>query len=150
MSARRLTEADIIRWAVKPGDTIVVNQTIVEVETAKAAVELPSPYRGRRVRAARRRGGDTVPVGTAIISIEVPDDGTQAPPSDQVGGAAEDLIPAPEQPDTGERGEPLRTSGSQCSWAMARAPAASVRRRRRLAPPGDTPSAHSAFTVPAG
>ena len=129
-----LTEADIIRWAVKPGDTIVVNQTIVEVETAKAAVELPSPYAGV-VSALHVAEGDTVPVGTAIISIEVPADGTQAPPSDQVGGAAEDLIPAPEQPDQGDIGNRPRTSGSPCSSAMAPALWA-VRRRRRLPPPG--------------
>ncbi len=54
-----LTEADIIRWAVKPGDTVEVNQTIVEVETAKAAVELPSPYAGV-VSALHVAEGDTV------------------------------------------------------------------------------------------
>ena len=135
-----LTEADIIRWAVKPGDTIAVNQTIVEVETAKAAVELPSPYAGV-VSALHVAEGDTVPVGTAIISIEVPGDGTQVPPPEQVGGAAEDLIPVPEQPDTGDGGEPLRTSGSPCSSAMARAPAersaagGGWRRPKTLRPP---------------
>ena len=41
-----LTEAEILTWHVKPGDTVVVNQTIVEIETAKAAVELPCPYAG--------------------------------------------------------------------------------------------------------
>ncbi len=144
-----LTEADIIRWAVKPGDTIAVNQTIVEVETAKAAVELPSPYAGV-VSALHVAEGDTVPVGTAIISIEVPDDGTQAPPPDQVGGAAEDLIPAPEQPDTGDGGEPAPDERQSVLVGYGPRAGGSVRRRRRLAPPEDTPSAHSAFTVPAG
>ncbi len=41
-----LTEADIVRWHVKPGDQVIVNQIIVEIETAKAVVELPSPYEG--------------------------------------------------------------------------------------------------------
>ena len=41
-----LTEADIVRWHVQPGDKITVNQIIVEIETAKAVVELPSPYAG--------------------------------------------------------------------------------------------------------
>ena len=36
-----LTEADIVRWLVKPGDHVVINQIIVEIETAKAVVELP-------------------------------------------------------------------------------------------------------------
>ncbi len=41
-----LTEAEILTWHVKPGDTVTVNQTIVEIETAKAAVELPCPFAG--------------------------------------------------------------------------------------------------------
>ena len=41
-----LTEADIVTWRVKPGDRVTVNQVIVEIETAKAVVELPSPYEG--------------------------------------------------------------------------------------------------------
>ena len=51
-----LTEADILRWEVKVGDTVVVNQSLVEVETAKAAVELPSPYAGvvHEIQAATR------------------------------------------------------------------------------------------------
>ena len=53
-----LTEADIVRWLVKPGDHVVINQIIVEIETAKAVVELPQPVRGRGRRAARTRGHD--------------------------------------------------------------------------------------------
>jgi len=41
-----LTEADIVTWHVKPGDSVTLNQVIVEIETAKAVVELPSPYEG--------------------------------------------------------------------------------------------------------
>ena len=41
-----LTEADIVSWHVKPGDSVTLNQVIVEIETAKAVVELPSPYEG--------------------------------------------------------------------------------------------------------
>ena len=41
-----LTEADILQWHVAPGDTVAVNQVIVEIETAKAAVELPAPFAG--------------------------------------------------------------------------------------------------------
>src|SRR5436305_15080521 len=41
-----LTEAEILSWHVTPGDTVTVNQIIVDIETAKAAVELPSPYAG--------------------------------------------------------------------------------------------------------
>ncbi|WP_395728774.1 dihydrolipoamide acetyltransferase family protein [Nakamurella sp.] len=64
-----LTEADIIGWRVAVGDTVTVNQIIVEIETAKAAVELPSPYAGR-VHALLAEPGATVEVGTPIITIE--------------------------------------------------------------------------------
>ena len=64
-----LTEGEILRWFVGVGDTVVVNQTIVEIETAKAAVELPCPFAGQ-VTALLVQEGDTVDVGTPIISID--------------------------------------------------------------------------------
>jgi len=64
-----LTEADIIGWRVAVGETVTVNQIIVEIETAKAAVELPSPYAGR-VHELLAEPGATVAVGTPIITIE--------------------------------------------------------------------------------
>ena len=66
-----LTEADIVTWRVKPGDTVTVNQIIVDIETAKAVVELPSPYAGV-VAALLVTEGETVDVGTPIIAVEVP------------------------------------------------------------------------------
>ncbi|MDP1878948.1 MAG: biotin/lipoyl-containing protein, partial [Actinomycetota bacterium] len=63
-----LTEAEILRWLVRPGDTVVVNQMIVEIETAKAAVELPCPYAGT-VEELHVAEGTIVPVGAPIISI---------------------------------------------------------------------------------
>jgi pyruvate dehydrogenase E2 component (dihydrolipoamide acetyltransferase) len=65
-----LTEADIVRWLVKPGDTISINQIIVEIETAKAVVELPSPYAGV-VKDLLVPEGVTADVGTPIISVAV-------------------------------------------------------------------------------
>jgi 2-oxoisovalerate dehydrogenase E2 component (dihydrolipoyl transacylase) len=65
-----LTEADILRWLVAPGDTVEVNQVLVEIETAKAAVELPSPFAGV-VAQLLVDEGQTVDVGTPIISITV-------------------------------------------------------------------------------
>jgi 2-oxoisovalerate dehydrogenase E2 component (dihydrolipoyl transacylase) len=67
-----LTEADIVSWHVKPGDTVQVNQVIVEIETAKAVVELPSPYAGT-VTALLAGEGETVDVGTPIITVDVPE-----------------------------------------------------------------------------
>src|SRR6185503_12343993 len=61
-----LTEGDILKWTVAVGDTVDVNDTIAEVETVKAAVELPSPFAGV-VTALHAKEGETVPVGTPII-----------------------------------------------------------------------------------
>jgi pyruvate dehydrogenase E2 component (dihydrolipoamide acetyltransferase) len=65
-----LTEAEILRWLVKPGDVVVVNEMLVEIETAKAAVELPSPFAGT-VAVLHVAEGDIVPVGTPIITVDV-------------------------------------------------------------------------------
>ena len=68
-----LTEAEIVSWRVKEGDTIEINDIVVEIETAKSLVELPSPYAGV-VTALLVAEGETVPVGTAIISIGAADE----------------------------------------------------------------------------
>ena len=70
-----LTEADILRWLVQPGDKIDINQIIVEIETAKAVVELPSPYAGI-VQDLLVPEGATADVGTPIIAVQVGADGT--------------------------------------------------------------------------
>ncbi len=66
-----LTEAEIVSWRVKEGDTVEINDVVVEIETAKSLVELPSPYAGT-VLALLVAEGETVPVGTPIISIGDP------------------------------------------------------------------------------
>src|SRR5690606_4930668 len=68
-----LTEAEIVSWKVKPGDTVQVNDVIVEIETAKSLVELPSPFAGV-VDSLLVDEGATVAVGTSIISIRTDDD----------------------------------------------------------------------------
>ncbi len=65
-----LTEAEVVQWLVAEGDTVTLNQPIAEVETAKAVVELPSPYAGT-VTALRAEAGDTVAVGDALLAFEV-------------------------------------------------------------------------------
>ena len=65
-----LTEADIVTWKVKPGDRVTVNQVIVEIETAKSLVELPSPFDGV-VTDLLASEGQTVDVGTPIIAVDV-------------------------------------------------------------------------------
>ena len=65
-----LTEAEIVSWKVKPGDSVGVNQVIVEIETAKSLVELPCPFAGV-VSELLAKEGDTVEVGKPIISVTV-------------------------------------------------------------------------------
>jgi 2-oxoisovalerate dehydrogenase E2 component (dihydrolipoyl transacylase) len=84
-----LTEGDILKWTVAVGDTVDVNDTIAEVETVKAAVELPSPYAGT-VTALLAEEGSTVPVGTPIISIDTGGDSTAT----QNAAAGEDMVPS--------------------------------------------------------
>jgi 2-oxoisovalerate dehydrogenase E2 component (dihydrolipoyl transacylase) len=67
-----LTEADILAWFVKEGDEVALNQPIVEVETAKAAVEVPSPWAGT-VTQLHAPQGQTVAVGSPLITIETVD-----------------------------------------------------------------------------
>ena len=91
-----LTEAEIVTWHVKPGDTVKVNDVVVEVETAKSLVELPVPFAGT-VSAIHVAEGDTVEVGTPIITIDDgqgrgSDAGAPAP------AAAEAPAPASEAP----------------------------------------------------
>ena len=65
-----LTEAEIVKWRVRPGDSVSVNQIIVEIETAKAVVELPCPYAGS-IEALHVPEGEIVPVGSPIVTILV-------------------------------------------------------------------------------
>ncbi|MFD7860836.1 dihydrolipoamide acetyltransferase family protein [Streptomyces sp. NPDC059783] len=74
-----LTEAEILKWYVQPGDTVSDGQVVCEVETAKAAVELPIPFDGV-VHELRFPEGTTVDVGQVIIAVDVaPGSGDAAP-----------------------------------------------------------------------
>jgi 2-oxoisovalerate dehydrogenase E2 component (dihydrolipoyl transacylase) len=103
-----LTEADIVSWKVKPGDTVTVNQVIVEIETAKSLVELPSPFDGV-VTDLLVPEGQSVDVGTPIIAVDVSGDAPAAGAAESGPQAtaardealAEDLVPAP--PEEGAR-----------------------------------------------
>jgi 2-oxoisovalerate dehydrogenase E2 component (dihydrolipoyl transacylase) len=83
-----LVEADIVTWRVAVGDVIKVNDILVEIETSKSLVELPSPYQGT-VTGLLVSEGDTVDVGVPIIAI---DDGSGEPaaPSTASTAVAED------------------------------------------------------------
>ncbi|MBX6386672.1 MAG: 2-oxo acid dehydrogenase subunit E2 [Microbispora sp.] len=86
-----LTDAEIVKWHVAPGDQVKINQTIVEIETAKAVVELPCPYEGT-VSALLVDEGQIVDVGTPIIAVDDGEGGAGPAAdvtSDASGGAAE-------------------------------------------------------------
>ena len=84
-----LTEAELVTWLVEVGDTVELNQVIAEVETAKASVELPSPYAGT-VTALRAEAGTTVEVGTPIIDIS---DGDGSGPVAEEPAQEEERVP---------------------------------------------------------
>ncbi|MEU0717054.1 dihydrolipoamide acetyltransferase family protein [Streptomyces lavendulocolor] len=103
-----LTEAEILKWYVQPGDTVTDGQVVCEVETAKAAVELPIPYDGV-VHELRFPEGTTVDVGEVIISVNVGGDAAAQPQTaqpaaaepaakDAAAPAAEEAAPTGRQP----------------------------------------------------
>ena len=107
-----LTEADIVKWHVRAGDTVEVNQTIVEIETAKAVVELPCPYDGV-VAELLVDEGQTVDVGVPIISFDLaPGEGESVVGGDQDPESYQNLAkpesPAePAEPAEGHKRQPV-------------------------------------------
>ena len=89
-----LTESDIVGWRVAVGDRVELNQVIAEVETAKALVELPSPYSGV-IAELHAAAGDTVDVGAPLVTFELDapaeeSEDADAPPPNLVGYGARD------------------------------------------------------------
>jgi 2-oxoisovalerate dehydrogenase E2 component (dihydrolipoyl transacylase) len=112
-----LTEGEILKWLVQPGDEVTLNQPIVEVETAKAAVEIPSPYAGV-VTSLHHGEGDTVDVGAPIITFDVDpggetavDGGVAAPAQTNVAAQADMVPQVPHEP--GLAGSPAPKADSE-------------------------------------
>jgi len=87
-----LTEAEIVQWRVGPGDTVAVNDVLVEIETAKSLVELPSPFAGT-VGELLAPEGETVTVGAPIITIAGAGDAdaaTSAPAQPEAAAASDE------------------------------------------------------------
>jgi 2-oxoisovalerate dehydrogenase E2 component (dihydrolipoyl transacylase) len=163
-----LTEADIVRWHVQPGDTVVVNQIIVEIETAKAVVELPSPYAGV-VADLLVAEGETADVGTPIISIKTgPGRITSTAPADVPAEAVvqraisetEDLVPSPPVEgaiEPGIHGSPASKAERQAVLVGYGVKLGTTSRRARKAAPGQraggvihSPAAAQAAATAAG
>jgi 2-oxoisovalerate dehydrogenase E2 component (dihydrolipoyl transacylase) len=121
-----LTEAEIVSWRVKPGDEVAVNQVVCEIETAKSLVELPSPFQGV-VKELLVNEGDTVLVGTPIISVE--GEGGDSAPDTGVTDAVGDV----ESSVTQEAAEPKNLVG------YGTGPTTPTSRRKRAQPPADAP-----------
>jgi pyruvate dehydrogenase E2 component (dihydrolipoamide acetyltransferase) len=82
-----LTEAEIVAWLVQPGDVIAVDQPVVEVESAKSTVELPSPY-GGRVEKLHAEPGQVVHMGGVLITVAEAVEAPADAPADVVPGTA--------------------------------------------------------------
>ncbi|OEJ29503.1 branched-chain alpha-keto acid dehydrogenase subunit E2 [Streptomyces agglomeratus] len=116
-----LTEAEIVRWLVEVGDVVAVDQPVVEVETAKAMVEVPCPY-GGVVTARFGEEGTELPVGSPLLTVAV---GAAASARTE---AAPDPSPVPSAaPVSGE----AESSGNVL---VGYGTAAAVARRRRIRP----------------
>jgi 2-oxoisovalerate dehydrogenase E2 component (dihydrolipoyl transacylase) len=128
-----LTEAEVVTWNVAPGDAVAVNQIICEIETAKAAVELPSPYAGV-VGQLLVEPGETVSVGAPIIAIETAE--PDAPSAGAPAAGAAPATPAPSEDAGAKIGEAGKDGRIATLVGYGPRPGTVTRRpRRTTAPP---------------
>jgi pyruvate dehydrogenase E2 component (dihydrolipoamide acetyltransferase) len=132
-----LTEAEIVSWLVAPGDVIAIDQLVVEVESAKSVVELPSPY-GGRVEQLHGAPGDVVQKGSPLITV-VPVDAPVSSGAVLVGYGTKESTVRLRRPDGGRFGRRAApqtapaTAGSALLDPTRRSPVVSpiVRKRAR-------------------
>lgn len=137
-----LTEAEVLEWQVAAGDTVEVNQPLVEIETAKSVVELPSPIAGT-VSVLHVEPGETVPVGTVIVSIDDGSSVAATPAPEATGEGAGVDTEAPSVPETAPEEQPLVLVGTGPTPAVART------RRLTRRTEGAAPSATATLPAPA-
>ncbi|HEY1914010.1 MAG TPA: dihydrolipoamide acetyltransferase family protein [Streptosporangiaceae bacterium] len=160
-----LTEADIVKWHVQPGDTVKINQILVEIETAKAVVELPSPFAGV-VSELLVDEGTTVDVGVPIVSVTT---GEGGPSSAAAVAAAEGLSAAQAVPAADALAATEGVAGTEAPADAAGAAAAggkgekrqavlvgygvklgrTTRRARKPSPAGNAPGGRAGAAPPA-
>jgi pyruvate dehydrogenase E2 component (dihydrolipoamide acetyltransferase) len=140
-----LTEAEILGWQVEVGDLLTVNQVMVEIETAKAAVELPSPFAGR-VYQLLVQPGVTVQVGTPIITIDTD------PSGDALASEASAGSPTParadESPTIGSKIGEATADGRIATLVGYVSAAGSTVRRARRATAGPAPDGAGSHHAP--
>ncbi|WP_460773964.1 dihydrolipoamide acetyltransferase family protein [Microbacterium sp. GXF7504] len=121
-----LREAEIVEWHVAEGDTVRLNQPLAEVETAKAVVELPSPYAGV-VRGLHARAGDVVAVGAPLVSVDAEgEEPAEEAPAEPTAAEPPEERTAPAQADAEAPGPNL------VGYGAAAASDAPPRRRPRI------------------
>jgi len=128
-----LVEAEIVEWKVKPGDSVKVNDVVLEIETAKSLVELPIPWAGT-VAQLLVEVGQTIDVGTPIIAID-----------DGLGG---DDAPAVAPSIPGERAQPADSGEGAILVGYGAKAGATARRARKAPSGGGMPSASVASQPP--
>jgi pyruvate/2-oxoglutarate dehydrogenase complex dihydrolipoamide acyltransferase (E2) component len=140
-----LTEAEIVAWLVAPGDEVAIDQPVVELESAKSVVQLPTPFAGV-VQALGGEVGEVIHAGSVLMTLAPAGTADAAPPADEqatdaaaeavaVAEAAEPGVAAPTEAATEESGAVLIGYGTRASTATKRAATAPARFGRR-APSG--------------
>nr|AVE17169.1 BkdC2 [Streptomyces filamentosus] len=130
-----LTEAEIVRWLVEVGDVVAIDQPVVEVETAKAMVEVPCPY-GGVVTARFGEEGTELPVGAPLLTVAVgaPEgaSGSAASPSSS---SSPSPSPSPSSSSSGKgSGSGAESSGGSGNVLVGYGTGAPAARRRRIRP----------------
>lgn len=88
-----VTEGELVKWLVKPGDSVKADQPVVELMTDKATVEVPTPYAGV-VKELKFKEGDVIPIETVILVLETDGAGAAAKPAAVPAGASASAAPA--------------------------------------------------------
>ncbi|MFJ9506586.1 dihydrolipoamide acetyltransferase family protein [Streptomyces anulatus] len=149
-----LTEAEIVRWLVEVGDVVAIDQPVVEVETAKAMVEVPCPY-GGVVTARFGEEGTELPVGAPLLTVAVgAPEGleTSGPVTPGPSGARNGSAPSgPSSPSSSSGSSATESSGGSGNVLVGYGTGAPAARRRRIRPDrlDRTPTRSGALTVEA-
>jgi pyruvate dehydrogenase E2 component (dihydrolipoamide acetyltransferase) len=144
-----LTEGEILKWLVAEGDMVALNQPIVEVETAKAAVEIPAKWAGKVTRIFHEEGS-TVEVGMPIIAIDTDPGAGDLPEPSAASLAAVEVAPAEGSVEPGMIGG--AAPGGRTAVLVGYGPktAAATRRPRKGTPESGTSQAADASGLPEG
>ncbi|WP_086801201.1 dihydrolipoamide acetyltransferase family protein [Streptomyces caniscabiei] len=132
-----LTEAEIVEWKVAVGDTVTVDQVVVEVETAKAAVEVPVPFAGTVLR-LHAEAGSALPVGEPLITVGAEalagaDGSAHGPRPEDAGDAPDPVAPGDAAAERYREEEQAGSGNVLIGYGTGHGPTTSRRRRRRAA-----------------